>query len=194
MIFHPFDGFWDLKYEKRGCAWVSTLLILLTVVAFAFERGLSGFSVSATPDLPMDILYELKFVLVPLALFLVANLSITTLMDGKGTFRQLYTAAGYALTPLILVKIPLTLASNLFTQDEAMYVQLLNAIAILWVAFLIFAALSCTHEYTASKTVGTIAMTAVTMAIICFICVLFFFLFTELIGFVYTIFQEIRYR
>lgn len=194
ILFHPFDGFWDLKYEKRGRAWVSTLLIVLTIVTFAVERGLSGFAISATPDAQLDIIYELKFVLVPLALFLIGNLSITTLMDGKGTFGQLYTAAGYMLTPLILIKLPVAIASNLLTQSEAVYVTLLSVISYLWVAMLLFAALSCTHEYTASKTVGTIALTAVAMVIICFICVLFFSLFTELVGFVYTIIEELQYR
>ncbi|MBP3388641.1 MAG: YIP1 family protein, partial [Clostridia bacterium] len=194
VIIHPFDGFWDLKYEKRGRTWVATLLVALTVVAFAAERSLSGFAVSGVPDRQLDILYELKFVLVPLILFLVGNLSITTLMDGKGTLRQLYTAVGYALTPLILIKLPLTLVSNLFTQGESMYMQLFNAIAILWVAILVFAALLCTHEYTAGKTVATLIITAVAMVIICFICVLFFSLFSELVGFVYTLFQEMQYR
>ena len=194
VIVHPFDGFWDLKHEKRGRKWVATLLILLTIVAFAAERALSGFAVSAVPDRQFDILYELKFVLIPLILFLVGNLSITTLMDGKGTFGQVYTAVGYALTPLILIKLPLTLASNLFTQSEAMYLHLFNAIAILWAAFLLFAALMNTHEYTAGKTVATLLITLVAMVIICFICVLFFSLFTKLVGFVYTIFQEAQYR
>lgn len=194
VIFHPIDGFWDLKYEKRGKTWVSTLIIFLTIIAFAMERGLSGFAITATPDQPLDIMYQLKFVLVPLALFIIANLSITTLMDGKGTFKQIYIATGYVLLPLVLVKIPLTIASNLFAQTEAMYVALFNGIAIVWVAMLLFCALMCTHEYTAAKTVWTVILTAIAMVIICFICVLFFFLFSELIGFVYTVFQEIRYR
>lgn len=194
VILHPFDGFWDLKHEKRGRKWVSTLLVFLTIVAFAAERSLSGFAVSAVPDRQFDILYELKFVLIPLILFLVGNMSITTLMDGKGTFGQIYTAVGYALTPLILIKLPMTLVSNWFTQSEAMYLHLLNAIALLWAAFLLFAALMNTHEYTAGKTVGTLVITLVAMVIICFICVLFFSLFSKLVGFVYTMFQEAQYR
>lgn len=46
VICHPLDGFWDLKYEKRGRAWVSTLFIILTVATFALERSLTGFSLS----------------------------------------------------------------------------------------------------------------------------------------------------
>lgn len=194
VIFHPFDGFWDLKNEKRGRKWVATVLVILTIVAFAAERSLSGFAVSAVPDRQFDILYELKFVLIPLILFLVGNMSITTLMDGKGKFGQIYTAVGYALTPLILIKLPLTLVSNWFTQSEQMYLYLFNAIAIVWTAFLLFAALMQTHEYTAGKTIGTLLITFVAMVIICFICVLFFSLFTKLVGFVYTVIQETQYR
>ena len=82
----------------------------------------------------------------------------------------------------------------MLTQNELMYVQLLNVIAIVWVAFLLFGALLSTHEYTGSKTVATLIITVVAMLIICFICVLFFSLFSELVGFVYTMFQEMRYR
>lgn len=194
VILHPFDGFWDLKYEKRGRTWVATLFVVLTIVAFAMERSLSGFAIASVPDRHLDIIHELKFVLVPLALFLVGNLSITTLMEGKGNLIQTYNAVGYCLLPLILVKIPVTIISNMLTADEMMYVTLFNTLAIVWVAMLLFCALMNTHEYTAGKTVGTVIITAVAMVIICFICVLFFSLFSELIGFVYTVIQELQYR
>ena len=56
------------------------------------------------------------------------------------------------------------------------------------------AALSGTHEYTGAKTVGVALVTGVVMVIICFICVLFIFLLTEITGFLYTIVEELRYR
>ncbi len=194
VLRHPVDGFWDLKNEKRGRVWVSTLLILLTVIAFAMERGLTGFALAAQPFSQLDWSHELKLVLIPLVLFLVANMSVTSLMDGKGSFRQLYTAVGYALTPLVLVKIPVTLISGFLTADEAIYVNLLSALAIIYVGLLLLAALSGTHEYSGGKTVGVALLTGVVMVIICFICVLFFFLLSEIAGFLYTIVEEMRYR
>lgn len=194
VMVHPFDGFWDLKNEKRGKVWVSTLLIVLTIIVMTLNRGLSGFAVSTTPDFPVDLIYQLKLVLVPIALFLVGNMSITTLMDGKGSFKDLYIATGYALMPLIVIKIITVIVSNMFSQNELMYIGLLNGIAIVWTAFLIFSALLNIHEYTVGKTIGTVAITAVAMVIICFICVLFFSLFSELTGFIYSVIKEMRYR
>lgn len=194
VLIHPFDGFWDLKYEKRGRAYVSTLLIFITIAAMTLERSLTGFAVSSTPGYKVDIAYQLKLVLVPLALFIVSNMSITTLTDGKGSFKDLYIASGYVLMPFAVIKLPLVLFSNLLTQNEAVYVTLLNAIAVIWVVFLLFCALLSLHEYTPGKTVVTMIFTLVAMVIICFICVLFFSLFSELAGFLYTLFREMLYR
>ena len=194
VILHPFDGFWDLKNEKRGRIWVSTLLIGLTILAMTLERGLTGFAISATPGYPVDLVYELKLVLVPIALFLVGNMSITTLMDGKGSFKDLYIATGYALLPFLTIKFITVALSNLLSQEEAVFTGLLSFIALFWTAFLLFSALLSIHEYTAGKTAGTIVITAVAMVIICFICVLFFSLFSELTGFVYSVIRETRYR
>lgn len=41
---------------------------------------------------------------------------------------------------------------------------------------------------------GVAVLTGVVMVIICFICVLFFFLLSEIAGFLYTIVEEMRYR
>lgn len=194
VIFHPFDGFWDLKYEKRGRIWVSTIMIVLTIIIMTVEQSLTGFAVTSTPNYVVDIIHQIEFILVPLVLFLVGNMSITTLMDGKGTFKQLYIASGYVLIPLVITKLPLILFSNLLTQSEGIYVMLINVIAIIWMVMLIFAALSCTHEYTAGKTVATLILTFIAMVIICFICVLFFSLFSELVGFIYSLFQEMQFR
>ena len=194
VLRHPIDGFWDLKNEKRGRVWVSTLLIVLTVIAFAMERSMTGFALAADPFWRADWSHELKLVLLPVGLFLLANISVTSLMDGKGTFRQLYTATGYVLAPFILTKIPLTLISGILTKDEGIYVSLISALTMIYVGILMLAALSGTHEYTGAKTVGVALVTGVVMVIICFICVLFIFLLTEITGFLYTIVEELRYR
>lgn len=192
LILHPFDAFWDLKYEKRGRVWISTALYVLTIISFAVERGLTGFSLISNPDHQVDILFELKFVLLPLALFIVANLSITTFLNGKGTFKQIYTALGYALTPIVLTKIPLTIISNFLTLNEQAVYSIISVVVYLWVAILIFAMLSCTHEYTAGQTIASILLTVIAMAIICFICVLFFALCEKIFGLVYSVIKEIQ--
>lgn len=192
LIFHPFDGFWDLKYEKRGRIWLATILYALTIISFAIERGLTGFSLISNPDHQVDILFELKFVLIPIALFIIGNLSITTFLNGKGTAKQIYTALGYALTPIILTKIPMTIISNFLTLNEQAVYALVSTVVYLWVAILVFALISCTHEYTAGQTVAAIILTVIAMAIICFICVLFFALCERIFGLVYSLIKEIQ--
>ena len=37
LMFHPFDGFWDLKKEKRGSVRASIIFLAITVVAFYYQ-------------------------------------------------------------------------------------------------------------------------------------------------------------
>src|SRR5690554_2533835 len=43
VIFHPFDGFWDLKHEKRGNVTSATIILLLTILAWVFRQQYEGF-------------------------------------------------------------------------------------------------------------------------------------------------------
>ena len=36
-MFHPFDGYWDLKHEKRGSIRASVIFLIITVVAFYYS-------------------------------------------------------------------------------------------------------------------------------------------------------------
>lgn len=37
VIFHPFDGFWDIKHEKRGSVKGATTILAITVAAFLYQ-------------------------------------------------------------------------------------------------------------------------------------------------------------
>lgn len=50
------------------------------------------------------------------------------------------------------------------------------------------------HQYTIGKMLGTVILTIAAMMALIFICLLFFNLFSQLIGFVYSIYKEIALR
>ena len=39
-------------------------------------------------------------------------------MDGKGTLKEIYIASAYALTPIVLINVPMTIVSNYLTLNE----------------------------------------------------------------------------
>lgn len=191
---HPFDGFYDLKKEKRGSYKTAFLICALFWITLVIQRQATGFIFN--PNIPEDIniLLLLCGVAVVVFLWCITNWSITTLMSGEGTFGNIFMATSYALMPYIVIHIPLALVSRLMTESEAMIYQGISVISFIWTGFLLFAAMLSIHQYTAGKTILSILATALGMGIILFLCVLFFNLIQQLFSFGYNIYNEIIFR
>ncbi|MFC7682160.1 YIP1 family protein [Paenibacillus sp. GCM10028914] len=193
-MIHPFNGFWEMKYEKKGRIKVAIVILFLLVIGTIVKRQYNGFVINYNnPDL-LNSLDELKFIILPFLLWCVANWSLTTLMDGEGKFKEIVMATAYALLPLVIIYIPQMLYSNVITVDESSFYYMMEAIALVWSCWLLFTGTMTVHQYTAGKTVATMLLTLVVMGIIIFLGVLFFSMLQQMISFVSSIYNEISFR
>jgi hypothetical protein len=194
VLFHPFDGFWDLKYDSKGKLRVSLAILLLLTVATILQRQYSGFVVNFNNPSELNSVNELKYIVLPFVLWCVSNWSLTTLMDGEGKFREIITATGYALLPLALVHLFNTILSNMITVQEAAFYYFLESFAFLWFLWLLVIGTMTVHQYSVIKTIVTMALTLVVMGIIMFLGLLFFSLMQQMLGFVLSIYNELSLR
>lgn len=194
LVFHPFDGFWDLKHEKRGNVPAATVILALVTVTYIFVRQYTGFIFNARNLKQLNILIETASVLVPFALWASVNWALTTLMEGKGTPTDVYIASAYALTPLVLVNVPATILSHFITVQEGAFYYFLVVVGILWAASLLFIGTMVTHDYDTKKTTWTTLFMLVGIVIVLFLGLLFFTLIDKLTGFVRDIYSEIVFR
>lgn len=194
VAFHPFDGFWDLKYENKGKLRIALTILFGVTVMMILKRQYSGYVVNFNYPLDLNSIDELKYIILPFLLWCVANWSLTTLMDGEGKFKEIVIATGYAMLPLILIYLPNLLLSNVISLREASFYYLLESAATLWFIWLLFIGTMTVHQYTVTKTIMTMLLTVVVMGVIIFLGLLFFSLIQQIIGFVYTIYQELSLR
>jgi hypothetical protein len=193
VMFHPFDGFWDLKHEKRGSMRASLVFIVITIIAMFYSSVGSGYITNPRGEYS-TILMQILVVMVPVLLFVIANWCLTTLFDGEGSFRDIFIALGYALPPIAITMIPTTLASNFVVADETGILSLITTIGFIWAGFLIFFGMMVTHDYTVGKNIGITAFTIVGMALIMFLAVLFTSLVIDMVSYVTGIISEVTYR
>ena len=193
-MLHPADGFWDLKYEKRGNLSAATILLFLAGATRAINRQYAGFIVNPVDLTKLNIITEFAGIIAPFLLWSVVNWSLTTLMDGKGTFKDIYISAAFALTPYILIMLPITLLSNILLSQEAALYYVLRFVAQLWFLILLFTGSMMIHEFSAKKTFWSTAFTGVGMVLVAFIALLFFSLIGEIVFFVTSIYNEINFR
>ena len=193
IIFHPFDGFWDMKHEKRGSMAASLTVVAITILSFIYKSA--GTAYIFNPESTgVSYMGEILGVLLPYLLWGIANWCLTTLFDGEGRMKDIFMATGYALLPIPLMIIPTTICSNFLLLEEGSILTMINIIGYIWAGFLIFFAMSVIHDYSLGKNVVMCICTIVGMAFIMFLGVLFSGLLGKIVSFVYNIYVELSYR
>ena len=193
LIFHPFDGFWDLKHEHRGSVRASFVYILITILAFTYNAIGRSYLYNSSGRYS-SVFVQIISIMVPLLLWVTANWCLTTLMEGEGSFRDVFIATSYSLVPLPLFIIPATLFTHIATASEAGIYNMMFTLAWTWVGLLVFFGMMITHDYSLLKNVVTSLGTIVGMAFIMFMALLFSTLVAKMISFVASIVTEVSYR
>jgi hypothetical protein len=194
VIFHPFDGFWDLKNEKRGTLAGANTIVLLTLLTRLWIKQFSGFLFVNVNWEQVNIWSEMAMIFLPLIIWCVSNWCLTTLFDGLGSLKDVYIATGYALTPYPLIQIPMILMSNVITADEGALYVFFGALSIVWCVALLLVGLMQTHDYTMGKTVLAVFASLVGMLVIIVLCLLIFSMTSEAIAYFVSLVREMIIR
>ncbi len=194
VIFHPFDGFWDLKHERRGSVRSATVILLVTVLAFFYRSVGYGYVAAPNDADALSILGTVAAVIMPLGLFAIANWCFTTLFEGEGSLKDIYVACCYSLTPLPVFILLETVLSNFIVDTEIGIVQLLYTVAMLWMGLLLFFGMMITHDYSIFKNIITIIATIVGMMFLMFVGLLFVALMGRMWSFIRNIAVELAFR
>lgn len=193
-MFHPFDGFYDLKHENRGGIRGAIIILLLALFNHLFRQIAGGYIFFGSDWRTVSLIDAFMTIGLPLALWVVSNWALTTLMDGKGTMKDIFIASSYALMPMILLGIPTTLLSNIVTTNEFQFITFLNMLGLGWSLFLIFFGVLTTNQYSLGKNTATTAFSVISMGFIAFIGILFINVIQKMWDFVSTIVSEILFR
>ena len=194
ILFHPFDGFEEFKRYKKGKFSVAIVFIILFAFFRIFEYQFEGFIVNENNPLMLNSLQEIFSVLLLVILFTVGNWSVTTLMEGKGTYKEILMVTGYSLFPLLIIGFPAVALSNFLTLEEIALYGLLMYIAYISTGWMLFMGILNIHQYGLGKTLIAFIATIVSMSVLMFLGLLFFDLIQQVISFVAAIYEEISLR
>lgn len=193
-MFHPFDGHWDIKHEKRGDLKNALFILAAFIVCYAIRVQYSGYAVTGTISENVNVPYQLLLILLPIVFWIVSNWCFTALMDGKGTMKDIVVATCYALKPYVMLSIPLFVLSHVLTAEEAMLYGALDVVCVVWTLALIFLGMMTIHDYSLGKSILTAVLTLLGMCIILFILLLLISLVQQIFMYFYGIYKELIFR
>lgn len=194
VIFHPFDGFWDLKREHRGSVGAALTFVILTIFMLVVQKQNTAFLFNTNRLETINVMVDIITVGLLCILWCVSNWCLTSLMDGEGKMKDIMIYTGYSLIPLWLIQFPLVGMSHLITTEEGTFYYVLSTISYIWTIGLLLAGMMVTHQYSVKKTLFTTLLTIIGMAILLFIGLLFFSVIQQIVTFVITIYKEVRFR
>ncbi len=194
VLFHPFDGFWDLVHEKRGSLAAAHTFLILFLATYILQLMCTNFQFVMAPIQYINIYERCASLLLPFLIFCLANWALSTLFDGKGRFKDIYMGLCYALVPYILIQLPLILLSHVISFDEAAYYNVLGSISVIWAVFLGFVGLMEIHDYGPGKTVIFLIASLFGSLVIIFLLLVFFSLLSDAASYFISLYREIVFR
>jgi len=194
VLFHPFDGFWDLVHEKRGSLAAANTFLVLFLLTRVVKLMFTNFQFINAPVQYINIFQQCGSLLFPFLVLCIANWGMTTLFDGKGRFQDIYMAMCYALMPYVLIQLPLVAVSNMITFEEEAFYSVLMSVSIIWCLLLVFVGLMEVHDYGPGKTLIFLLVTVLGALVILFLILVFFSLLSDAIGYFVSMYREISFR
>ena len=191
VIRHPLDSFYELKKGRQGTVLSATIIYVLTFIAFIIYSSQKGFIFQTVlvEDLDLSALI-LGFFLVT-GLFMISNYLDTSLHDGIGNFKQIYIMFTYALGPLLISLLSVTVLTHFLTLSEVFFINAFMYVGIIYTVILIFLGIVETHQYTGKKAFKSILMSLLFSLIIIVVLIIMITMWRQLYVFFDGIVREL---
>ncbi len=190
----PFDAFWDLTHEKRGSVGAATVILIMTLITNILKAKYTSFQFYIVDWNYYNVFMDMGMVLLPFFIYIIGNWCLTTLFEGKGTIRDIYMGTGYALTPYVLIQLPMIVISNFVTIEEGAFYSYFGSFSLIWCGFLILASVMMIHDFSLGKAMLSLIFSIVAMLVIIFLIILFFSLISDCFAYFYSIYKEAVFR
>lgn len=194
LISHPVQGYTEFKEKKKGKMGVAWFFLGLMALLTILQWQLNGFIFNMTNQTQFNSIRIIMYQISPVIILSLANWCITTLMDGKGKFKDIFLMGAYSYFPQIIGSILILIMTNFLTQTEYDFILVVSIVCSALNLYMIFTGLMVIHEYGFIKAIFTVILTLLSLAVILFVALLIFDLSEQIYGFISSLYKEIVSR
>ncbi|OMC69100.1 nuclease PIN [Paenibacillus sp. FSL H7-0326] len=194
ILRHPIDGFTALRFENKGGYVSACILLVLTGGALLLSEQMTSFAFNPVPPSSITVTSVLLPFLGLWCGWVVSNYLISSIYRGEGRFKDVFVGSAYALTPFILIGVPLAALSNVMTHAEGAIYDYLQLGMYIWLVFLFIWMVQSLHNYTVGETLLNILMSLFALIVLAVLIFLVIGLTNELLIFIHEVYQEVLLR
>ncbi len=191
---HPIDGSYGVRWEGKASYLSANILLALFILINVITKYYSGFLYKNSIEGKYSMLSDIGTVLIAFLILIGCNYLICTINDGEGSFKQIYCAFVYCLTPYIILQPIVFLLTHVFTINEKFLIQAPHQLIIAWIVILIIITLKEINNITLKETAKVIALTFFAVLIVLLVLFVLYLLWSQVIDFIQAIGGEAVHR
>ena len=194
MLKNPFDAYYSIHHEEKVSVFTATLLYIWLIVLQITNLYITSYLFNQTDIAYVNFGSLVGSILLPLLLFVVCNFLVSTISGGEGKLKHVYCGTIYALSPYLVLMLPLQIISNILTENERFFYEFGFGAIICWCGILLYLMVQEVHVYSVSETIKNICITVITMLLFLLAAFTLYLLGQQLWQFVVSIYKEVALR
>lgn len=185
------DAVYQTKYHGATSVWSAAILYVWFVVLQILSVIVTGYLYNSNSVYNSNAWSIVLTSTGVLLMLVVCNYFVSTVTDGEGKLKHCFIAFIYALSPYLLLALPMFVVSNFLTYNEDIVYQLLMIVTYGWSAICLFRAIMELHDYTFWQAVKNIVLTLFAFAMAILFVIVLRMLLTQFFGYFASLFREI---
>lgn len=193
-MFHPVNGFDQIKWEKKGSVIACCVILLMFFLTNVFQQVLTGFIYNTFNPDKVSVPSIFLITMGGFAIVYIANWAAGSLQFSEGENRDIFITLCYTLVPCTVFKLVQILLTNFASAELNAFLVALMVIGYLWSGLILVIGMFYIHQFTFGGLLLNLFLTVVGVAIILFLLLLGYSLVQQIITFIVTIYNEIVFR
>lgn len=195
MALHPFAGMSELSISLNYSYGFAGVMIVLLLLLDALKFEYTGFAFLMHPAYePYNLLRGAVSAIGLVFVWSITNWSVTTLTDGKGTFKAVIVGTLYAMMPIFAAGAINLVLSNALTLEEKAFMNWISSAGYIWAAIMLVSSQMNIHEFSLGKALRCALLTIIGMIVILLLIFMMVVLVQKVFGIGETIFRELTIR
>lgn len=190
---HPIDNAYNIKVLETGSYMGATVIYFILLVIIVLYQTATGFIFAQTLD-NYSVFNTIVVFAGLLFLFVMMHHLISSINDGRGTLRGIYTTIAYSCAPIILFMPFVIIFSNFATVDEKFFLDFALYAFIGWSICNIIVGLIEIHDYKFSEIIKNLLVTLFAIGVAILALSIGYLLIKQIFAFVFEIIVEVRLR
>ena len=193
-VFHPTESFRLIKEKDEGSVIISVILLVIFYIVTVLNDTVGGFAFTVFDSQNYNAFFVLLSTIGFALLWVISNWLVCTLSGGIGHISEILSVTCYSLIPIIFARAVNLILTYILVPDEGAFLNIFMVACTAYALFMLIIGMMKIHDYEFGKFVGTTIFTLVGMLIIVFLLFLMFMLTQQVIGWISTVYAELRYR